>query len=129
LNAKALRKRCLTSDWTSRTTTNPVGLHRLGKREWTKSEDEANFLDGSATPKVGKKAGVTIARKKTIPICQSIRVTITMGVDENDDLNEVEKDGEGEKDCEDENIEKMELCNRHRNEMKRKATETVYVSR
>lgn len=60
---------------------NPDWLQRLGKREWTKSEeDEANFLDGSATPKVGKKAGVAIARNKAIPICQSIRVTITMGV-------------------------------------------------
>jgi DNA-directed RNA polymerase alpha subunit len=54
---------------------------------------------------------------------------------EDSDLNKVEKDGEGEKndeskkDGEDEKIEKMELCNRHRNKMKRKAMETVYVSR
>jgi hypothetical protein len=54
---------------------------RLGKREMDKKQDdEANFLDGSATPKVGKTAGVAIARKKAIPICQSIRVTIAMGV-------------------------------------------------
>jgi hypothetical protein len=43
--------------------------------------------------------------------------------DEDGYLNEVEKDWEDEK------VEKMELCNRHRNKMKRKATETVYVSR